>query len=152
MENAPSWLNEQKPLESTVKHVASLSPHFNWVGIYVMNGDYLELGPFEGAPTEHTKIPIGKGICGRAVSENTDLNIPNVHNENNYLACSLDTQSELVVLIRNQKGKVVGQIDIDSHKRNAFDQNAETEVKKAAKILGNYWPDAYNHKSRADPN
>ena len=135
---APAWLNQEDPLHSTVKYVASISPNYNWVGLYFLKGDYLEVGPYIGAPTEHTKIPVGQGICGRAISENKDLNIPNVHLEENYLACSLETKSELVVLIRNKRGEILGQIDIDSHTRDAFNPADESKVREAADILGSF--------------
>src|SRR5689334_20697878 len=126
----------QNILHDAVNQITSFSKTFNWVGIYLLKGDYLELGPYVGAPSEHTRIPVGKGICGRAVQENQDLNIPNVYAEQNYLACSLETQSELVVLIRDRNEKIVGQIDIDSHTRNAFGSNEEAQVREVAQALG----------------
>src|SRR3954464_4075109 len=116
----PVWYSLDAPLGSAVRYVASLSPRFNWVGIYILKGSVLELGPVVGATTEHRRIPVGKGICGTAVAENKDLNVPNVRKASNYLACSGNTQSELVVLIRDSEGKILGQIDIDSHVENAF--------------------------------
>jgi len=137
----PSWLNVHDRLTSAVKYISTLSNQFNWVGIYLLKGKYLELGPFVGADTDHKRIPTGVGICGRAVQENVDLNIPNVSDEQNYLACSLETKSELVVLIRKSSGEVVGQIDIDSHTHNAFGLVKELQVKEVAKVLGELWED-----------
>jgi GAF domain-containing protein len=134
-----NWFNSGDPLRSAVEYIASLSPRFNWVGIYLLKNGYLELGPFIGASTNHTRIPVGRGICGRAVKENKDLNIPDVHQEENYLSCSLETQSELVVLIRDQLGGIVGQIDIDSHSKNAFDPSEEEKVREVARVLGKNW-------------
>jgi L-methionine (R)-S-oxide reductase len=125
---------------SAVHYVASLSPKFNWVGIYVLKGKFLDLGPFIGAASEHTRIAVGKGVCGTAVAEDRDQNVPDVRAVGNYLACSLETRSELVVLIRNAKGKILGQIDIDSHTTNAFGSDEEEAVKKVASELGELWP------------
>ena len=77
-----------------------------------------------GEPTEHAKIPVGTGICGRAVQERTNLNIPDVTAEEDYLACSPDVQSELVILIR-AGDEIYGQIDIDSEEKAAFTEEDE---------------------------
>lgn len=106
----------------------------------MLRGKNLELGPFIGEVTEHTRIPVGKGICGKAVAENSDQNIPDVSAEKNYLACSIKTKSELVVLIRNREGKILGQIDIDSHTPDAFGQDEERSVRQVARELGELWP------------
>jgi len=135
----PHWYDSLSPLGSAVRYIASLSPLFHWVGIYKLIGNNLILGPFMGEKTEHKKIPIGKGICGTAVQKNTDLNIPDVSKIENYLSCSLETRSELVVLIRNKKNKILGQIDIDSHVLNAFTEENEKKIKKIADELGELW-------------
>jgi L-methionine (R)-S-oxide reductase len=136
----PVWYQPDSPLGSAVRYVASLSPKFNWVGIYILKGKVLELGPYIGAPSEHTRIPVGRGVCGTAVAENTDQNIPDVHGHENYLACSLETQSELVILVRDKKGRILGQIDIDSHSRAAFGPEEERAVRQVATELGELWP------------
>ena len=133
------WYDPASPLGSAVRHVAGLSPQFHWVGIYELNGKFLELGPYIGSPTEHTKIPVGKGVCGTAVATNQDQNVGDVTSRENYLACSIETKSELVVLVRNRGGKILGQIDIDSHVKNAFSPEIEKAVKKVAEELGNLW-------------
>ena len=135
----PAWYRETDVLRSAVQHVASLSDRFNWVGIYVLNGDTLELGPFIGAPTEHTRIKVGVGVCGTAVARNEDMNVPDVSQTENYLACSLETASELVVLIRDPEGRILGQIDIDSHTRDAFGTHEEAAVREVATALGQRW-------------
>jgi len=136
----PVWYLPEAPLGAAVRYLAALSAKFHWVGIYILKGDFLELGPYIGAATPHTRIPVGKGICGTAISENRDLNIPRVNEEPNYLACSIETRSELVVLIRDKKGQVVGQIDIDSHFENAFGSEEENHVQRVARELGEIWP------------
>jgi|SRR5690606_21559533 len=98
---------------------------FNWVGVYLLGeGDELWLHNYVGEPTEHAKIPVGTGVCGRAVAERTNLNVPDVSAEENYLACSEDVQSELVVLIR-AGDDIFGQIDIDSEEKGAFTEEDE---------------------------
>jgi L-methionine (R)-S-oxide reductase len=137
----PVWYQPDAPLSAAVQYLSTVSPRFNWVGIYVLRGDTLELGPFVGAPTEHTQIKIGVGVCGTAVARNEDMNVPDVTATENYLACSLETQSELVVLIRHPDGRILGQIDIDSHTRDAFGPNEEQIVKQVALELGDLWRD-----------
>lgn len=138
--DSPSWFDPANPLGAAVRYVASLSPHFNWVGFYELKGKTLELGPYLGAQTEHLRIPVGIGVCGTAVAQNKDQNIPDVRAVENYLACSLETRSELVVLVRNGRGEILGQIDIDSHALNAFPPDLEAAVRKVANELGELWP------------
>jgi GAF domain-containing protein len=97
---------------------------FDWVGVYLLRDDELWLHNYVGEPTEHAKIPVGTGICGRAVAERTNLNVPDVSKEENYLACSPDVKSELVVLIR-AGDDIFGQIDIDSETKAAFKEDDE---------------------------
>ena len=93
---------------------------FHWTGIYELFPDnVLRLGPFVGAPTDHVFIGVGQGVCGTAVAERRTINIADVSQATNYLACSSETQSELVVLIRSGE-KIYAQLDIDSHDLNAF--------------------------------
>src|SRR5213079_2427679 len=111
----------EEVLETVVHGVHELDPRFHWTGIYELFPDnVLRLGPFVGAPTEHVFIGVGRGVCGSAVAEKRNMNIPDVTNAANYLACSTETRSELVVLIR--KGDTIyAQIDIDRHQLAAFD-------------------------------
>jgi L-methionine (R)-S-oxide reductase len=136
----PVWYNPLSPLGSAVHYVASLSPKYDWVGIYILKGKVLELGPYIGAKSEHTRIPVGQGVCGTAVAENADQNVADVRARENYLACSLETRSELVVLVKDHKGKILGQIDIDSHTPNAFGPAEYEAIKKVAQELGESWP------------
>ena len=111
---------------------------FDWSGIYRLEGDQLVLDAFVGAPTEHTHIPVGRGVCGTAVAEDRDQIIDDVHALDNYLACSLETKSEAVVLIRSN-GEVVGQIDIDSHTRGRFGPAEVAMLEELAALLGERW-------------
>ncbi len=122
-------------LEAAVRGLHESNPRFHWTGIYELFEDgTLRLGPFVGAPTQHVFIGFGQGICGTAVAERRNLNIPDVSQVENYLACSTDTRSELVVLIRS--GDVIhGQIDIDSDELAAFDAAAVQEVQAVADWL-----------------
>ena len=100
--------------------------HYNWVGFYFRNGEKEELllGPYVGAPTDHTIIPFGKGICGQVAVSNQNFVVPDVAAQDNYIACSFTVKSEIVVpLFVN--GANVGQIDIDSHVLNPFTEEDE---------------------------
>jgi L-methionine (R)-S-oxide reductase len=95
--------------------------YYNWVGFYFANQENqtLHLGPYVGAPTDHTVIPFGKGICGQVAVSNENFVVPDVAAQDNYIACSFTVKSEIVVpLFVN--GKNIGQIDIDSHVLNPF--------------------------------
>ncbi|MCI0595078.1 MAG: GAF domain-containing protein, partial [candidate division Zixibacteria bacterium] len=111
------------------------NPLFHWTGIYELFPDnMLRLGPFIGTPTDHCFIGVGQGVCGSAVAQKRNMNIPDVSKVSNYLACSSATQSELVVLIR--KGETIfAQIDIDSHELAAFDDEAVRLVEEVADWL-----------------
>lgn len=97
---------------------------YNWVGIYLVEGDALVLHNYIGKPTEHTHIPIGKGVCGAAVAEGANQIVGDVTKLDNYLACSVETRAEIVVLIRRGP-EIFGQIDIDSDLENAFSSRDE---------------------------
>lgn len=125
----------QELLELAVNLTHESEPCFHWTGIYELFPDsMLRLGPFIGAPTDHVFIGVGEGVCGTAVKEERNMNIPDVHAVENYLACSQETTSELVVLIRSGK-RIFGQVDIDSHQVDAFTPEIETEVQQVADWL-----------------
>jgi GAF domain-containing protein len=109
-------------------------PHYHWVGIYLLEGDTLILHNYIGKPTEHTSIPVGKGVCGLAVSESANQIVGDVTRLDNYLACSVETRSEIVVLIR-RKTQIFGQIDIDSDLENAFTEEDESLLSRVADSL-----------------
>jgi GAF domain-containing protein len=95
--------------------------YYNWVGFYFRNGNKEELllGPYVGAPTDHTVIPYGKGICGQVAVSNENFVVPDVAAQDNYIACSFTVKSEIVVpLFVN--GENIGQIDIDSNFLDPF--------------------------------
>jgi len=107
---------------------------YTGVYMYMLQGTDLVLEAFDGRPTDHTRIPVGRGICGRAVAERRDLNVADVHQAEDYLACSIETRSELVVLIRRHD-EILGQIDIDSDVVDGFPPAEEAEVRKVADAL-----------------
>jgi len=115
-------------------------PYYDWVGFYFKNGNKaeLKLGPYAGAPTDHTIIPFGKGICGQVALSNENFIVPDVKAQDNYIACSIHVKAEIVVpLFLN--GENVGQIDIDSNTPDPFTQEDEEFLefvnKGIAKIL-----------------
>jgi L-methionine (R)-S-oxide reductase len=110
-------------------------PTYNWVGIYLLVGNELVLGPFVGAPSPHTRIPLGRGICGAAATEATTIIVDDVNSDPRYLECSLETQSEIVVPIIHG-GMVLGEIDIDSHERAAFGPTDRDLLEEVASQLG----------------
>lgn len=124
-------------LRHAVEAIEDSSARFHWVGIYLLEGDELVLHNFIGRPTDHERIPVGVGVCGTAVAEGRDINVPDVHAVDNYLACSLETRSELVVLIRDpETGEIRGQLDLDSDEPGAFTEDDEEELRRVADWLG----------------
>jgi L-methionine (R)-S-oxide reductase len=108
-----------RAMTAAVRTLKTSMPDYSWVGIYVLDGNELVLGPFEGKPSPHTHIPLGRGICGAAAAEKATIIVDDVNADPRYLACSVDTRSEIVVPI--MKGsEVLGEIDIDSDRRAAF--------------------------------
>lgn len=122
-------------LEEAVRGLHETDPRFHWTGIYeLFEDDMLRLGPFVGAPTDHVFIGVGNGVCGTAIAERRNMNVPDVREITNYLACSTETRSELVVLIRDGE-TIFGQIDIDSHRVAAFDETTVAQVQRVADWL-----------------
>jgi len=111
---------------------------YSWVGIYLVEGDVLLLGPWKGKhATEHTKIPIGQGICGSAAQSGKIEVIDNVSKDCRYLSCFLSTKSEIVVPIK-KKNTVIGEIDIDSDVPAAFNKNDTLFLEKVADMLSQH--------------
>jgi L-methionine (R)-S-oxide reductase len=115
-------------------------PTYDWSGVYRLEGDTLVLDAYVGATTDHTHIPVGRGVCGTAVAEDKNQVIEDVRELSNYLSCSLQTRSEIVVLIR-RGGVILGQIDIDGHQVGAFDSSDEEMLEGLAAILADRWED-----------
>jgi GAF domain-containing protein len=109
-------------------------PDYTWVGIYLLDGNELVLGPYLGKPSPHTRIPLGRGICGAAAAEKASIIVDDVNADPRYLACSVDTLSEVVVPIM-QDGDVFGEIDIDSDRRAAFSSDDLSLLEPVAALL-----------------
>lgn len=110
--------------------------HYDWVGFYILKNRQLELGPFAGKPTEHTRIAIGKGVCGQVAKTGRTIVVQDVKKEDNYIACSLDVQSEIVVPIF-KNDKFIAEIDIDSHSPAPFTDNDVSFLEKIANLVSN---------------
>lgn len=124
-------------LRSAVREIDGVSDRFDWVGIYLLDDDVLTLHNYVGAATEHTRIAVGDGVCGTAVAENRDINVADVCDLDNYIACSVGTRSEIVILIRDPNtGQVYGQLDLDSDREAAFTEADEAEFRRIADWLG----------------
>ncbi|MEX2272011.1 MAG: GAF domain-containing protein [Vicinamibacterales bacterium] len=109
-------------------------PDYSWVGIYLLDGNELVLGPYLGKPSPHTRIPLGRGICGAAATEKQTIIVDDVNADPRYLACSVDTKSEIVAPIMLD-GVVLGEIDIDSDKAAAFGDEDRKLVEAVAAML-----------------
>ncbi len=121
-------------LREAVRLLKAGCPHYDWVGIYLVEGDTLVLHNYIGKPTDHIRIPVGVGVCGTAVAEKTNQVISDVAALDNYLACSLETRAEIVVLIRRED-EIFGQIDVDSDRANAFAAADEALLDRVAGLL-----------------
>jgi GAF domain-containing protein len=126
-------------MEGMVKLLHERMLKYNWVGFYMLepgaNPPMLALGAFEGAMTPHTRIPLNQGICGAAASSGQTVVVDDVSKDPRYLACSLETKSEIVVPIF-AFGKVVGELDIDSHFPAAFTCEHQDLVQHCAALVG----------------
>lgn len=121
-------------LREAVRILKQERGHYNWVGIYLLEGDTLVLHTYVGKPTEHTRIRVGQGVCGTAVAERANQIVGDVTKLDNYLACSLETRAEIVVLIR-RGSEIFGQIDIDSDSENVFTDEDESLLSRVADSL-----------------
>lgn len=134
-------------LQGAVAAIEAAEDRFDWVGIYLLDRSRaqadgspgepeLVLHNYIGKPTDHERIAVGVGVCGTAVAEGRDINVPDVRAIDNYLACSPGTRSELVVLIRDaETGEIHGQLDLDSDRPAAFGEPDERELKVVADWL-----------------
>lgn len=113
-------------MRKAVRTIAASDDRYDWVGVYLLgeSGDELWLHNYIGEPTVHAKIPLGTGVCGRAVSLRRNMNVKDVSKDESYIACSPDTKSELVILIR-AGDQIFGEIDIDSDELAAFNEEDE---------------------------
>lgn len=108
--------------------------YYNWTGFYLVNNNSLVLGPYVGEPTEHVKINFGSGICGQAAETKRVFLVPDVSKESNYLSCSARTKAEIVLPLL-VGGTVIGELDIDSHFQNSFDDLDREFLEKTCRLL-----------------
>ena len=136
--NTEKTVNER--LLNICKLLETHIEHYNWIGFYFRNGkkEELILGPYVGAPTDHSVIPFGKGICGQVAVSNENFVVPDVSAQDNYIACSITVKSEIVIPIF-VNGENIGQIDIDSNTPDPFTAEDERFLEfvcaEVAKIL-----------------
>lgn len=132
-------LNRDETLQSICNLLQKEVSHYDWVGFYFAESETqtLHLGAFAGEPTEHTKIPFGKGICGQVAVSNMNFIVPDVLAQDNYIACSTTVKSEIVIplFVRDEN---VGQIDIDSHTLNAFTEEDERFLEKVNELVADF--------------
>ena len=130
--------NPESAMRQTVQLLKDAIPYYTWAGIYVLEGDELVLGPFMGKPSPHTRIPLGNGICGAAATEKATIVVDDVNADPRYLACSIETKSEIVVpIMAGAPGQqvVLGEIDIDSDTPAAFGQADRRLLEQVASLL-----------------
>jgi len=131
-----SRISGRQALQEVCRFLRRSFPHYPWVGVYRLDGETLVLDAWDGAQaTEHTRIPVGRGICGQAVREDRTVIVDDVRADPNYLACFLETRAEVVVPIRLE-GRVVGEIDIDGNAVRAFDASDRQFLESVAARLG----------------
>ena len=121
-------------LQQAADRIQAAGSPYTSVYLYMLHQDELQLEAFAGRPTEHGVIPVGSGICGLAVASGTNQNIPDVQARDDYIACNIDTRSELVVLIR-RGDLILGQIDIDSDEADPFTPEEQAAVQQVADAL-----------------
>ena len=132
-------------LDKDLKPISNLSnasaiinklPNLNWCGFYLLDGDYLYLGPFQGEAA-CTKIKVGKGVCGTSVKLDQTVVVPNVNEFPGHIACSSLSKSEIVIPI-HKDNKIYGVLDIDSPIYSRFDKDDVSKLKEAVKIIEKY--------------
>ena len=126
--------NADTAMKQTVALLKDGIPDYAWVGIYLLSGTDLVLGPYVGKPSPHTRIPLGRGICGAAAAEKATIVVDDVNADPRYLACSIETRSEIVVPIM-MGARVLGEIDIDSDKPAAFGRRDRELLEPIASLL-----------------
>jgi len=121
-------------LQQVVDALQNEVEHYSWVGIYLVEGDDLVLGPWRGPQaTEHVRIPVGQGVCGAAAASGVTEIVDDVNADPRYLACFPSTRSEIVVPIARE-GRVLGEIDIDSDRPAAFTEEDRVLLERVAAI------------------
>ncbi len=108
--------------------------HYDWVGFYQLNDGVLHLGDYAGKATDHTRIEVGKGVCGQVAEKKETIIVQDVSQEDNYIACSLDVQSEIVVPIL-RRGEFIAELDIDSHSPAPFSEDDQIFLEQVCALI-----------------
>jgi GAF domain-containing protein len=143
---ADSATSAEQLMTAIVERLQKAMPHYNWVGFYMLDSKTsgqepaLVLGPYVGAETPHKRIPLNQGICGAAVTAAQTIVVDNVNSDPRYLACSLETKSEIVAPIFVD-GVAAGELDIDSHLPAAFTADDRRLVEYCAGLVGRFLED-----------
>ena len=127
-------LVDRDVIARTVARLSQEQATFDWVGVYLVEGDQLVLGPYRGTPTEHERIPVGQGVCGSVAATGHTEVVPDVRARPGHIACDINTRSEVVVPIVRD-GKVLGVLDVDSNTLDAFGEREVALVKQAAREI-----------------
>jgi len=139
IEKVENIINKDEDLETRLKDICLLlnkeQKGYDWVGFYLVEDGELVLGPYIGEPTDHTNIDFGEGVCGQAAEREESFLVDDVKQEKNYLSCSPQVESEIVVPIFKE-GEVVGEIDIDSHKKARFEEEDQNMLEEVAEMVG----------------
>jgi GAF domain-containing protein len=130
-----SAIEESPDIIKKTVEILETVPYYTWVGIYMLEEDALVLRYYIGRPTEHVRIKVGQGICGAAVLDEHTIIVPNVCEDDRYIACSQETKSEIVVPIW-AGGQIIGEIDIDSDLPDAFNDHDKRMLERVAVVLG----------------
>jgi len=138
LENIKEYLRGELPPEEKVRYVMELLHRevdkFDWVGVYLKDGDVLRVGPYSGPLTPHTIIGLDSGICGSAVREGRTIVVPDVSLDERFLACSITTKSEVVIPVFSG-GEVIAELDVDSDVLNAFDPETVEFLEEVALLI-----------------
>jgi len=132
-----SRANRDEKLRTVCRLLKDNVSYYSWVGFYIVDEkriDELVLGPFEGESTEHTRIRFGRGICGQAAALGETFLVQDVSKETNYLSCNAKVKSEIVIPIF-KRGKIVGELDIDSHVLSPFTKEDEAFLKRISEMV-----------------
>ena len=140
VEQLDHLLDEQDGKMTTLANASAvlhdLLANSTWVGFYLLDNGVLRLGPFQGKPA-CTKIPVGSGVCGTAVAQNQSLRVDDVHTFPGHIACDSASNSELVVVLRDEAGMPIGVLDIDSPLFSRFTEEDAKNMERAAEIISN---------------
>jgi GAF domain-containing protein len=129
-----SLSDETEILTTAAEMIDGYSDGYNWTGFYMIRDDHLQVGPYVGPKTEHTKIELNRGICGAAASSQKTIRVRDVQADPRFLSCSLSTRSEIVVPLMDGTD-CLGEIDIDSDQPSFFSDQDQTMLEDLATVI-----------------